>query len=259
MKLLNSEIKLVEIELKKKSLIESMRLEKQEKHLQCIMQNSEAITALTEYVKCLNMQINEYKTQNVIQKTDSEKHTLRKNRRKVPIMFSSNQLFQNIIFDHINNETIKELFGYSKQEAFSQAAILNQIGNDLKVIIEACSINVGSFSVMEQLEKLNIEKRKNTISIKLLDDAKTINKYSQTLRKQIEEYEQQIELQKQNKSPTKTSTITSNLELNKIFDMYIKNKFITSIFRYISKSDFIKIAFLNQIKNDLKELQQEQQ
>ncbi len=256
---MNTEIKLVEIELKKKSLMESMILEKQEKHLQYIMQNSEAITALTEYVKCLNMQINEYKTQNVIiQKTDSKKQTLKKNRRKVPITFSSNQLFQNIIFDHINNETIKELFDYSKQEAFSQVAILSQIGNDLKVIIEACSINVGSFSAMEQLEKLNVEKRKNIISIKLATDTKTINKYSQTLRKQIEEYEQQGDREKQNKSPTKTSTITSNLALNEILNLFLKNKFIMSIFGYSNKSIFIKTAFLNQVKSDLKELQQEQ-
>lgn len=243
-------IKLVEIELKKKNLIESMILEEQKKRLQCIMQNPEAITALTEHVKHLMMQINEYKTQNAIsQKTDSKKQ---KDRRKVPITFSANELFQSIIFGHLNHEVIKDLFGYSKQEAFSQVAILRQIENDLKAIIEACFTNVGSFSTLEQLEKLNVEKRKNIISI---NDAKIINNYSQTLRIQIKEYEKPT----QNKIPTKTLTITSNLALNKILDMYFKNKFTMSIFVYTSKSDFVKTAFLNQLKNDLNELQQEQQ
>ncbi len=246
-------IKLVEIELNEKSLIESMILEEQKKRLQYIMQNPEAITALTEHVKHLMMQINEYKTQNAIsQKTDLKKQ---KNRRKVPITFSANELFQSIIFGHLNHEVIKDLFGYSKQEAFSQVAILSQIENNLKAIVEACSICVGSFSTLEQLEKLNVEKRKNIISIKLVTDAKIINNYSQTLRIQVKEYEKPT----QNKSPTKTLAITSNLALNKILDMYLKNKFTMSIFTYTSKSDFIKSAFLNQVKSDLKELQQKQQ
>ncbi|WQZ18311.1 hypothetical protein KVM86_07480 [Helicobacter pylori] len=107
---------------------------------------------------------------------------------------------------------------------------------------------------MEQLEKLNVEKRKNKISIKLATDTKTINNFSQTLRKQIEEYEQPT----QNKKPTKTLTITSNLALNEILNLYLKNKFIMSIFGYSNKSNFVKTAFLNQVKSDLKELQQEQ-